>query len=145
LRATVIGGKEIPNVIDELPILAVAAALAEGRTVIKDARELRVKETDRIAAIAKNLRAFGVDVDEREDGMEIQGGAEIHGAEVESFGDHRIAMASAVLAMFADGPSLIRDTDCVNTSYPGFHATLSSLLIPAEGKRISVISSMPAQ
>ncbi len=141
LRATTIGGAEIPNVIDELPILAVAAALAEGRTIIRDARELRVKETDRIAAVARNLRAFGVTVDEREDGMEIKGGAPLFGAEVESFGDHRIAMASAILALFATGPSLIRDTDCVNTSYPGFYAKLRELAKSTRSE-IPVISSM---
>jgi 3-phosphoshikimate 1-carboxyvinyltransferase len=144
LRATVIGGAEIPNVIDELPILAVAAALAEGRTVIKDARELRVKETDRIAAVARNLRAFGVQVDEREDGMEIEGGADLQGAEVESFGDHRIAMASAILALFAEGHSVIKDTDCVNTSYPGFYETLLRLSKSTRSE-IPVISSMRAQ
>ena len=144
LHGTTIEGGEIPNVIDELPILAVAAALSEGRTVIKDARELRVKETDRIAATAKNLRAFGVQVDEREDGMEIEGGAELHGAEVGSCGDHRIAMASAVLAMFAEGPSLIRDTDCVNTSYPGFYEALQGFLNATGSDRIPVISSLRA-
>ena len=143
LRATTIGGAEIPNVIDELPILAVAAALAEGRTVIRDARELRVKETDRIAAVARNLRAFGVQVDEREDGMEIEGGAPLFGAEVESFGDHRIAMSSAILALFATGPSLIKDTDCVNTSYPGFYAKLRELSKSTRSE-IPVISSMRA-
>lgn len=142
LRGTTIAGKEIPNVIDELPILAVAGALAEGRTVIKDARELRVKETDRIAAVASNLRAFGVQVDEREDGMEIQGGAELRGAVVESFGDHRIAMASAILAMFAGGRSVIKDTDCVNTSYPGFYTTLRGILDASGSERIPVISSL---
>jgi 3-phosphoshikimate 1-carboxyvinyltransferase len=141
LRATTIGGAEIPNVIDELPILAVAGALAEGRTIIKDARELRVKETDRIAAVARNLRAFGVKVDENEDGMEIEGGAEVHGAEVESFGDHRIAMAFAILAMFAEGRSVIRDTDCVNTSYPGFYDTLRRLS-KSTPSDIPVISSL---
>jgi len=144
LHATTIGGAEIPNVIDELPILAVAAALAEGRTIIKDARELRVKETDRIAAIARNLRAFGVAVDEREDGMEIDGGATLHGAEVGSFGDHRIAMASAILALFAAGPSLIKDTDCVNTSYPGFYETLRKLSRSTRSD-IPVISSLRAE
>ena len=132
LRATTIGGKEIPNVIDELPILAVAAALATGRTIIKDARELRVKETDRIAAIAKNLRAFGVDVFETEDGMEIEGGGEYHGAEVESFGDHRIAMSCAVLGMFSEGHTVVRDTECVNTSYPGFYEQLQRFMKPAK-------------
>jgi len=141
LRATTIGGAEIPNVIDELPILAVAGALADGRTIIKDARELRVKETDRIAAVARNLRAFGVQVDENEDGMEIQGGAKLYGAEVESFGDHRIAMASAILALFAEGPSVIRDTDCVNTSYPGFYETLERLSNSTPSD-IPVISSL---
>ena len=143
LRATTIGCAEIPNVIDELPILAVAAALAEGRTIIRDARELRVKETDRIAAVARNLRAFGVTVDEREDGMEIEGGAPLFGAEVESFGDHRIAMASAILALYATGPSLIKDTDCVNTSYPGFYAKLRELS-KSTRSGIPVISSMRA-
>jgi 3-phosphoshikimate 1-carboxyvinyltransferase len=143
LRATTIGGAEIPNVIDELPILAVAAALAEGRTVIKDAHELRVKETDRIAAVARNLRAFGVEVDERDDGMEIEGGATLHGAEVESFGDHRIAMAFAILAKFSEGPSFIRNTDCVNTSYPGFYDTLRKLA-KSTRSAIPVISSMRA-
>ncbi len=141
LRATTIGGSEIPNVIDELPILAVAAALAEGRTVIKDARELRVKETDRIAAVARNLRAFGVQVDEREDGMEIEGGSTLQGAEVESFGDHRIAMAFAILGLFAEGESLIKDTDCVNTSYPGFYETLRKLAKSTRSE-IPVISSL---
>ena len=141
LRATVIGGAEIPNVIDELPILAVAAALAEGRTIIRDAHELRVKETDRIAAVARNLRAFGVQVDEKDDGMEIEGGATLHGASVESFGDHRIAMAFAILATFAEGPSLIRDTDCVATSYPGFYDTLRRLAKPTPTE-IPVISSL---
>ena len=130
LKATTIGGKEIPNVIDELPILAVAAALAEGRTVIRDAKELRVKETDRIAAVAMSLRAFGVQVDEREDGMEIVGGCLLHGAEVQSFGDHRIAMSAAILGLFSEGQTIIHDTDCVATSYPGFYETLQSVVNP---------------
>jgi 3-phosphoshikimate 1-carboxyvinyltransferase len=127
LKATVIEGKEIPNLIDELPILAVAAALAEGRTTIKDAHELRVKETDRIAAVARNLRSFGVEVVEYDDGMKIQGGCALHGADVTSEGDHRIAMSSAILGMFADGTTTVRDTDCVDTSYPGFYDTLQRL------------------
>ena len=141
LRATTIGGAEIPNVIDEIPILAIAAALAEGRTIIRDAHELRVKETDRIAAVARNLRAFGVQVDEKDGGMEIEGGATLHGASVESFGDHRIAMAFAILATFVEGPSLIRDTDCVATSYPGFYDTLRRLAKPTPTE-IPVISSL---
>jgi 3-phosphoshikimate 1-carboxyvinyltransferase len=128
LRCTEIGGKEIPNVIDELPIIAVAGALAKGTTVIKDAKELRVKETDRIAALAKNLRAFGVDVEEREDGMIIEGGGEITAATVSSFGDHRIAMAFSILGLFAKGTSIIEDTDCVATSYPLFEKHLGLVL-----------------
>ena len=130
LKAATIEGREIPNVIDELPILAVAAALADGPTVIKDAQELRVKETDRIAAIARNLRAFGVEVVEYDDGMKIQGGCPLHGADVSSEGDHRIAMASAILGLFADGTTTIRDTECVATSYPGFLDTLQRLTKP---------------
>jgi len=120
LRGTVIAGEEIPNVIDEIPVLAVAGALAEGVTVIKDARELRVKETDRIAAVAENLRAMGVEVVEYPDGMEIHGGARLKGARLKSFGDHRIAMAFAVAGLFASGETIIEDVDCVETSYPGF-------------------------
>ncbi len=128
LRGTVIGGREIPNVIDELPVLAVAGALAQGRTVIKDAKELRVKETDRIAAIAGNLRAMGVEVVETEDGMEINGGAPLHGAVLESFGDHRIAMAFAIAGLFAEGETVITGTECVATSYPGFDKELELAL-----------------
>ena len=127
LKATIIAGKEIPNVIDEIPILAVAAALAEGRTIISDAKELRVKETDRISAVAGNLRQFGVEVDEKEDGMEITGRCPLHAASVESFGDHRIAMSGAILGLFAEGETTIRDTDCVATSYPGFLQTLQRI------------------
>lgn len=127
LKATTIGGKEIPNVIDELPVLAVAAALAEGRTVISDARELRVKETDRIAAVAGNLRKFGVEVEEKEDGMEIVGKCPLHAAEIESFGDHRIAMSGAILGLFVEGETHIQNVECVDTSYPGFLATLQRI------------------
>ena len=127
LRATTIGGAEIPNVIDELPILAVAAALAEGTTVIRDAQELRVKETDRIAAVAGNLRAMGVTVREREDGMEIDGPARLHAPRqpLPTFGDHRIAMAGAIAGLFAEGETVVADVECVDTSYPGFGRELA--------------------
>lgn len=128
LRGTTIAGKEIPNVIDELPILAVAGALAVGKTVIANAAELRVKETDRLAAIATNLRAMGAQVVETEDGMEIMGGAPLHGARLQSFGDHRIAMAFAVAGLFAEGETVIEDTECVNTSYPGFFKQLEKIV-----------------
>jgi 3-phosphoshikimate 1-carboxyvinyltransferase len=128
LKATVIQGKEIPQLIDELPILAVAAALASGTTIIRQARELRVKETDRIAAIAHNLRAMGVEVVEQNDGLEIHGREELRGARVASFGDHRIAMAFAIAGMFADGETIVQDVECVRESYPGFERALDEFL-----------------
>lgn len=143
LKATRIAGKEIPNVIDELPILAVAAALAQGTTVIADAKELRVKETDRIAAIATNLRAMGVPVVETEDGMEITGGSPLQGAQLESFGDHRIAMAFAIAGLFAEGETVISDTECVSTSYPGFDRQLELVMKDHRASQIPVISHVP--
>ena len=128
LKATEIRGKEIPNVIDELPILAVAGALAHGTMVIADAKELRVKETDRLAAIATNLRAMGAEVEERDDGLKIAGQQKLHGAEIDSFGDHRIAMAFAVAALRAEGETTIRRADAAAISYPAFFDTLDILL-----------------
>jgi 3-phosphoshikimate 1-carboxyvinyltransferase len=132
LRGTMIAGDEVPNVIDEIPILAVAGALAHGKTVICDAKELRVKETDRLAAIATNLTAMGVEVVELADGLEIYGGAPLRGARVKSYGDHRIAMAFAIAGMFADNETVIEDTDCIATSYPGFARQLQKFLTPDE-------------
>jgi 3-phosphoshikimate 1-carboxyvinyltransferase len=143
LKATVIQGKEIPQLIDELPILAVAGALAQGTTIIRHAQELRVKETDRIAAIAHNLRSMGVQVVELTDGLEIHGPAPMHGARLSSFGDHRIAMAFAVAGMFAEGETIIQDVDCVSTSYPGFEKMLSELINPKSFRTTTkVISSL---
>lgn len=130
LSGTMIAGAEIPNVIDELPVLAVAGALATGRTIIRDAKELRVKETDRIAAVAGNLRAMGATVTETEDGMEIEGGAPLHGATLQCFHDHRIAMAFAIAGLFASGETVIEHVECVETSYPTFAATLGTILAP---------------
>lgn len=128
LRGTRIGGAEIPNLIDELPILSVAGALADGETEICDATELRVKESDRIAAMAAGLRAMGIRVQERADGMVIQGRARPEASDqLMSYGDHRIAMSLAVLALFADAPSTIHDVACVDTSYPGFEVDLKRL------------------
>ena len=110
--------------IDEIPVIAVAAALANGTTIIRDAAELRVKETDRIAAVASNLRAMGVTVEEFPDGMAITGGSPLKGAKLPCHGDHRIAMAFAVAGLFAEGETIIEDTACVNTSYPGFAEAL---------------------
>src|ERR1700692_4499196 len=128
LKGTVIHGKEVPQLIDELPVLAVAGALASGSTIIRHAQELRVKETDRIAAITHNLRAMGVQVIELNDGLEIHGPAPLRGARLSSFGDHRIAMAFAVAGLFADGETIIQDTDCVATSYPDFYKTLELVM-----------------
>ncbi len=138
LRGTTIGGAEIANVIDELPAIAVAGALAQGTTIIRDAAELRVKETDRIAAIASNLRAMGVTVEESPDGMTITGGAKLKGATLPSFGDHRIAMAFAVAGLFASGKTVIEDTACVKTSYPDFEKTLKIFQKGASRPRSSV-------
>ena len=129
LTSTLICGKEIPNVIDELPILAVAGALAQGTTIIRDAQELRLKETDRITAIITNLRAMGVTVTEYDDGFAIQGGALLQGASLKSYGDHRIAMAFSIAALFAQGTTSIDDTSCIQTSYPGFAAELDRYTI----------------
>jgi 3-phosphoshikimate 1-carboxyvinyltransferase len=133
LRGTSISGAEIANVIDELPIIAAMAAVAEGDTHIRDARELRVKETDRIAAMAENLRAFGVTVTEHEDGMTVHGGAALKGARVTSFGDHRIAMSCAILGLFARGETTIEDTACIATSYPTFQEDLAKIAQFREG------------
>jgi 3-phosphoshikimate 1-carboxyvinyltransferase len=143
LKATVIQGKEIPQLIDELPVLAVAGALASGTTIIRQAQELRVKETDRIAAIAHNLRAMGVEVIEQQDGLEIHGRGELKGARVASFGDHRIAMAFAVAGMFADGETVVQDVECVRESYPGFEKALDEF-VSAKRVRMTtpVISSL---
>ena len=142
LKGTVIQGKEIPQLIDELPILAVAGALAEGTTIIRQAQELRVKETDRIAGIAHNLRTMGVHVNELADGLEIHGRAPLRGARVASFGDHRIAMAFAVAGLFADGETIIQEADCVRDSYPGFEKALEEFMNPKRTMSTPVISSL---
>src|SRR3954464_761010 len=143
LKGTVIQGREIPQLIDELPIIAVAGALASGTTIIRQAQELRVKETDRIAAIAHNLRAMGVEVVERNDGLEIHGRGDLRGARVASFGDHRIAMAFAIAGMFADGETIVQDVECVRESYPGFEKMLDEF-VTAKRVRVTtpVISSL---
>ena len=130
LKATVMQGKEISQFIDELPILAVAGALANGQTIIRHAQELRVKETDRIAAIAHNLRTMGAQVTEMTDGLQIYGPALLHGARVASFGDHRIAMAFAIAGLFAEGETIVQDADCIRESYPGFETVLEEFSNP---------------
>ena len=128
LHGTEIGGELIPRLIDELPVLAVAAACAEGRTVIRDAAELKVKESNRIHTMAEGLSRLGAKVAETEDGLMIDGGDELHGGEVESYLDHRVAMSFAILSLVTDGEVHISDPDCVNISAPTFYEDLKSLL-----------------
>jgi 3-phosphoshikimate 1-carboxyvinyltransferase len=127
LKGRKIQGEQIVDLIDEIPILSVVAACAEGTTVIRDASELRVKETDRLAAIATNLRAMGVKAGELEDGLAIEGGKQLHGADITTFGDHRIAMAFAIAAQIAAGPSSLDDASCVAISCPTFFDLLSQV------------------
>ena len=122
-----IEGSLIPSLIDEIPILAVMAAFADGTTVIRDAAELKVKETNRIDTVTENLSAMGADVTPTEDGMIIRGGKALHGAQIHSHLDHRIAMAFTVAALAADGPSSILDSQCVDVSYPAFFQELDAL------------------
>ena len=124
LRGTVIEGAIIPTLIDELPILAVLAACAEGETVIRDAAELKVKESNRLDIMVQSLTAMGVDITGTEDGMVIHGGRPLHGAVIDSHQDHRIAMAFAIAALVADGVTTIEQAECVNISYPGFYEDL---------------------
>lgn len=127
LKAVEIKGDMIPRAIDEIPILAVAAAKAEGTTVIRDAKELRVKETDRIKAIVSGLRRFGVTVEEFDDGMAITGQQELRGATVSSYGDHRVAMAFIIAGLTASGETKVEDTASIATSFPEFMESLESL------------------
>jgi 3-phosphoshikimate 1-carboxyvinyltransferase len=127
LRGTEIAGDMIPKVIDEIPVLAVAASQASGRTVVRDAGELRVKETDRIAAIVKNLAAMGVRAETFEDGFAVEGPQRLRGAVIDSMEDHRIAMAFAVAGLLAEGRTRIEGTECADISYPGFFGLLSGI------------------
>ncbi len=120
LTATTIAGPLIPRLIDELPVLAVAAAFAAGTTIIADAKELRVKESDRIATISHFVRDMGTDVEEREDGMIIHGGRALRGTDVDSHGDHRVAMSAAVAALAAGVENRIHGAECIATSFPSF-------------------------
>ena len=127
LHGTDVYPHEIPNLIDEIPILSIAAAFAQGTTSIRNAHELRVKESDRIATTVGNLRAMGGIVQEFEDGMEITGGAPLHGAVIDSFGDHRIAMSFLIAGLQADGETTLLNCENINTSYPGFEEHLITL------------------
>jgi len=120
LNGIQIDKKTIAGIIDELPLVAVIATQAQGKTVVKDARELRVKETDRIKAIVESLASMGAKITEREDGFEVQGPTELTGSIVNSYHDHRIAMSLAIAASYAKGKTVIHDTQCMDVSYPGF-------------------------
>lgn len=127
LKGITIEGDDIPIVIDEIPIIAVAGALSKGQTVIKDAKELRVKESDRIKTMVTNLKILGVDVTELEDGMIINGGKKLRGGVVNSFTDHRVAMSMAVAGLYADSSVVVEDTANIDTSFPGFKKYLKKI------------------
>lgn len=127
LHGTSIGGDIIPTLIDELPVIAVLAAYAEGKTVVTDAAELKVKESDRIAVVTGNLSRMGADITGTDDGMIIRGGRPLHGTELESFMDHRIAMSFAVAALNAEGVTAIKDAQLADISYPTYYRDLAAL------------------
>lgn len=128
LRGCAIGGKIIPKLVDEIPILAVAAAFADGKTTIRDAAELRVKESDRLAATTSELGKLGVRISELSDGLDIEGGRALSGAEVKSYGDHRIAMSLAIAGLQASGETVISGASSAAISYPEFAPTLQRLM-----------------
>jgi 3-phosphoshikimate 1-carboxyvinyltransferase len=127
LKGTTIAGADTAALIDEIPVLAAIAPYTEQGIEVRDAKELRVKESDRIASITTNLRAMGAQVEEREDGLKIPGGQSLRGAELESFDDHRIAMAFSIAALRARGETLIRGSECAAISYPAFFSVLEEL------------------
>jgi 3-phosphoshikimate 1-carboxyvinyltransferase len=128
LKGATIAGSDTAALIDEIPVLAAIAPYTEQGIEVRDAKELRVKESDRLAALAANLRAMGAELEEREDGLRIPGGQALHGAEIESLGDHRIAMAFSIAALRAEGDTLIRGSECAAISFPAFFATLEGLV-----------------
>jgi len=127
LRSVTVGGADIVTLIDELPVFALIATQAHGQTVVKDAAELRVKETDRIATTVSELRKLGAQIEETPDGFVVEGPTPLRGARVDSHGDHRLAMALAVAGLLAEGVTTIEDTDCISDSFPGFERTLMRL------------------
>lgn len=128
LRAIRISGEIIPRLIDEIPIITVAATQAQGITEIRGARELRIKESDRIATISSELKKLGAKIQELPDGMIIEGPTKLKGTTVKSYGDHRVAMAMAIAGLVAEGKVIIEDTACIETSFPGFEKILASII-----------------
>ncbi|MDL2248586.1 3-phosphoshikimate 1-carboxyvinyltransferase [Tyzzerella sp. OttesenSCG-928-J15] len=127
LKGIEISGHMVPLMIDELPVLAVCALQAEGKTIIKDAAELKVKESNRIKAMVTELSKFGANIEETEDGMIIEGGAKLKGCDVECYKDHRVAMSLAICALLAEGETVIHGAECVNISFPEFFEMLYKL------------------
>jgi 3-phosphoshikimate 1-carboxyvinyltransferase len=120
LRGVAVGGDTVVRMIDEFPVLAVAATQAQGETAVRDARELRVKESDRIAAVVGELRKLGASIEERGDGFAVQGPTRLHGAPVHSHGDHRLAMALVVAGLLAEGETVVEGAEAIGESFPGF-------------------------
>jgi 3-phosphoshikimate 1-carboxyvinyltransferase len=129
LKGIKLAGADSAALIDEIPVLAAIAPYSEQGLEVRDAKELRVKESDRIAAVAQNLRQMGAEVEEREDGLKIPGGQTLHGAELDSFGDHRIAMAFAIAALRAEGETLIHGSESAAISYPAFFSALEEVTV----------------
>lgn len=121
-------GSLIPKIIDEIPLIAIAATQAKGKTMVRDAKELRVKETDRITAVAANLRKMGVKIEVFDDGFALTGPQKLHGAVIDSYGDHRIAMSFAIAGLMAEGETTIQNAECAEISYPGFFNTLKKII-----------------
>lgn len=128
LKGMEIKEEMMPFLIDELPLIAVVATQAQGKTVVSGARELRVKETDRIKAIVSELKKMGADIEEKEDGFIVTGPSRLKGAVCESYNDHRIAMSLAVAALLAEGKTVIKNSECIDISFPGFEKTLQKLI-----------------
>ncbi len=135
LHGVEVSGELVPRAIDELPLVALAGVLADGQTVIRDAAELRVKESDRITTMAAVLRAFGARVEERPDGIAVEGGGRLHGARIGSSGDHRLAMMGAVAGLLADGETVIEGAEAVSVSYPEFWTDLGRVGATSEAVR----------
>ncbi len=128
LEATTIEGDIIPRLIDEIPILALLATQAKGKTIIRNAEELKVKETDRIIAVVSELKKLGANIEATEDGMIIEGPTNLHGGRLESYGDHRIGMMAAVAALITNSPIELNDVDCIAVSYPTFFEHVNVLI-----------------
>ena len=127
LVATAVGGDTVVRMIDEFPVLAVAATQAQGQSIVRDARELRVKETDRIATVVEELGKMGAEIEPRDDGFVVTGPTLLRGAVVDSHGDHRLAMALAVAGLVADGETVVQNAGCIADSFPGFEDVFAKL------------------